>query len=369
MEKQYHPNENEKMLLTYLGKNPEASTKELQNHTTYRRKNSVVRKINQLKKQRIVIGPAHLVDYGKLCRNSVCRLICILELNETYQTVVSYLKLIQPLISLYPVLSAHKEVLFVTFLTSDRREIGSLLQLLKENRIINDYIMRQPDGMTIMENPDFSGDLVPSLDNLLAPCQFPDMSFGMYDTEWGACDIAVVSQLHGGHEPMKLMDILKRERTLLNRTWTYDQIKYSYRKMLERRLIRKIHFVCPLPLGQCSDFYLFLKTKDRVSTERILFNFARGARLYREYSRCQDWGMIGCVAHPQFLLNLMYTLDQIEEITEKELYHLRYPSHGVKYVGEHSEMKFYNIEEQTLEYPYHEFREHIKIKLDLNSVL
>jgi hypothetical protein len=341
MDTQYHPNDNEKRLLTYLGKNPEASTKELQNHTAYRRKNSVVRKINQLKKQRIIVGSTHLIDYGKLCRNSVRRLICILELNRPYQTVVSYLKLIQPLISLYPVLSAHKEILFATFLTSDRKEVDSLLHLLKENEVINDYFMRPLDGRTIMENPDFFGDLVPNLDNLLAPCQFPDITYGKHDTEWSECDIAVASHLHGEHEPMKLMDILRRERILLNRTWTYDQIKYSYRKMLERHLIRKIHFVCPLPLTQCSDFYLFLKTADIASTERILFNFARGARLYREYSRCENWGMIGCVAHPQFLLDLMYNLDQIEEITDTE--------------------------DQTLEYPYHEFREHIKTKLETSQ--
>lgn len=360
----YQLNDNEKELLTVLGKNPEMPLKELVNHTRYKRASSIVRKIRQFRELNMLLGPVYSVDYGKLCRNSLCKLFCIIELGKNYETALEYLKLIESLVWVYPILSSRKELLSVGILSSDDAEVEALLHLLEEKGIIRDYIIRVRRHRDIRELPNFFGDPVPSLDNLFDPCDTPDIPFGHHDTEWTECDIATLSYLHGGYDSIKLINILKKERRYHDRRWTYNQVKHSFEKMHQNKLIDRIYYIVPYQIDQCSDFYLFLKTEDKKLTQTILCNFARGGRIYREYSLYGDWGLMGCVCHHAFLLSLMHMLDQVEEIKEKELYHLCSNPPGISYVGEHSEFKYYDAETQTLEYPYHVCREKIKEKLE-----
>jgi hypothetical protein len=359
-------NEKEKELLTVLGRHSQLSLKALLSHTGYKRRSSIVRKLEQFREQKILWGPVYLIDYGKLCRNPLHGLFCIIELGKSYETVIEYLKLIESLIWVYPVLSSHKEVLNVLFLSSNNQEVEALLKLLKDNNIITHYIIRVRSTQLFMENPNFFREPIPSLDTLLNPCEFPDISFGHHDTEWSECDIRTLSYLHGGYKSIKLIEILKKERKA-HRTWTYEQIKYSHRKMSEHKLIKKIYYIAPFTQDQCANFFLFLKTEDEASTQKILCNFAKDSRIFREYALCDDWGMIGCICHPLFLTDLMHKLDLIDEIKKKELYHVRSIPPGIRYVGEHSEFEYYDVDTQMLEYPYHVFREQIKEKLELSS--
>ena len=356
--------EREKRLLNALGSYPDLSMKELLELTAYKRTSSLIRKINQFKEQNFLKGPVYRTDWGKLCRNSIHRVHCIVELGESFDTVVEYLQMIEPMIWVYPVLTPHKDLLNAGYFSSNNKEFEALLQLLKDNRIIADYSVRVYRTRIVNDNPDFFGDPLPSLDNLLNPCEVPDLSFGHYDTEWSECDIRTFSYLQGGYKSIKLMEILKRERKMHNREWTYEQIKYSFRKMCTDNLIRKAYYVHPFPRDECSDFYLFIKTDDSDLTKRIIYNFARGGRIYRQYGLCDEWGVIGSICHPQFMVDLMHKLDSLEEIKKKELYHLRSITPGLQYTGNYSEFDYFDVETQTLKYPYDVFREKIEEKLE-----
>ena len=240
--------EREKELLNALGRYPDLSMKELLGFTTYRRTSSLVRKIRQFNEQNFLWGPVYRADYGKLCRNSIRKVHCIVELGKSFDTVIEYLQMIEPLVWVYPVLSPHKDLLNAGFLSSNDEKFEALLQILKDNRIITDYSVRVYRTWIAVENPNFFGDPLPSLDNLLDPCEFPDISFGHYDTEWNECDIRTLSYLQGGYKSIKLMEILKNERKLQNREWTYEQIKYSFKKMSTDNLIKKIYYIYPFPL-------------------------------------------------------------------------------------------------------------------------
>lgn len=364
MGQQYPMTENEKELLNILGRHPELSLKDLVNYTKYKRVSSIARKIRHFRERNILWGPTYQIDYGKLCKNPIHSLFCIVELGQSYETVIEYLKLIEPLVWVYPVLSSHKELLSVLFISSNDAEVKALLQVLKDNHIITDYIVRVRRYQVVLENPDFFGDPVPSLDTLCEPCEFFDISFGHHDIELNECDIRILSYLQGGFNSLTLIEILKKERKLHNRKWTYEQLKYSHKKMSKNRLIKKIYFIYPFPLDQCADFFLFLKTEDMELTQRILCNFARGGRIHKEYTLCDDWGAIGCISHPLFVIDLMHKLDQVDEIKKKELYHIRSFTPGMSYVGQYSEFEYYDVETQTLEYPYRIFKEKIEEKLD-----
>lgn len=361
-------NESEKKLLTVIGKYPHLPMKDLVTHTPYKRVSSVARKIVEFKKQGVLCGPFYDIDYSKLCKNPFFLLNCILESNQSYKTIISYLQLIEPLRVVYPVLSPHKELLNVLFLSSDNTEMKALLNLLKDSNIITDYIIRVYSHNKVIENPNFFGDIAPSLDNILEPCKIPDLSFGHHDTDWNQCDMNVLFYLVTGHKSTKLIEILKAERNQ-NRTWSYEQIKYAHKKMLKSKLIKKTYFIWPFPRDQCTDFNLFLKAETPELTQRILCNLARGSRAYREYALCEDWGFMGFTSHPLFLTGLMGKLDKIDEIKEKELYQLRSTPDKDYILVQPPEFKYFDFENQTLKYPYQVYKEKIAEKIESESFL
>jgi hypothetical protein len=349
----------EKALLNAIGRHPDISMKELLTYTDYKWVSTLARKLNQLKEQGILSGPLYDFNHGKLCRNPLHKLVSIVETQQSYEILYSYLKLIEPLIWIFPVLSSQKKVLQVGFFSSDDAEMEALLQLLKDNGVISGYTVRVSHHKRIVENPNLFGDPNPSLDGLLDPCELPDTSLGHHDTVWNECDIAILPYLLRG---AKLIDILRKEKKL-QKNWTYEQMRYSRRKISQNGLVQKKYIFFPFPCEACAHFHLFLKTDDTTLTQRIIHNFARGERIYKEYLLYDDWGMLVCMSYPPFLTGLLYRLDQIDKITDKELYQVRSNS-GKYWFSRPLELKYYDFDEQTLEYPYHVYREQMKEKLE-----
>jgi hypothetical protein len=355
--------ESEKTLITALGKAPYASMKDLVNQTPYKWTSTIVRKIEQFRQKYMFFGPYHFINYDKLCRNPFRLLFCIFESDQDYETVISYLKVIEPLKTLFAVLSPHKELLNAIFLSSDTHETETVFQMLKDNGIITDYIVRTYCCRKFIENPNFFGDIDPSLDTILDPCEIPDLSFKHHDTDWNECDIALLPYLRMAYGRGKLMEILKAEKKK-NNHWKYNQLYYSREKMIENGLIEKKYFICPFPGEECADFNMFIRTEDPDVTQRILHNFGRNARVLREYAFCGDWGYIGFESHPQFLINVMGNLDKIDVITDKELYQLRSAERKGYYIANPPVLDSFDYETQTLHYPYHVYREKIKEKIE-----
>lgn len=359
--------ENEKELLNALGNHPDASIKELLAHTHYRWERTIIRKLKQLKEKGIYMGPFYDIHYDKLCKNPLHKVFCIVETDQTLKTVISYITFIESLIWVYPVLSPHKKLLNVGILSSNDTESKALFDILKDNTIITDYIFRPFTSKRVGENPHFFGSAAPSLDNLLAPCDIPAMAFECHQTEWNACDISILPHLRRGYKGGKIIDIMRKEKSL-QKSWTYNQIKYSRQKMIKHKLIEKKYVINPFPLNKCVDFCLFMKSEDIKTMQKIVYNFAKNERVYREYVLCQDWGLISVVSHRSFLTDLMYKLDHIPEIVEKELYQIRSIPAGDYYFFPHLQLKYFDVDTQTLEYPYSLYKEILKEKIDESTL-
>jgi len=353
----------EKELINIMGRLPETSPKELVNYTKYKWVSTVVRKLDYLKEQDIVWGPYYVIDYGKLCKNPLNVLVCIIESHQSYEIVIPYLTLVEPLKWIYPVLSPHKKLLHVGFISSDDRSMEEILEMLAHHDIISDYVTRSCSCKWILQNPDFFGDPDPPLEELLNLRELPDMSLGCHDTEWSECDIRMLPYLQVGFKGTKLTEILRAEKKLYSRKWTYEQIKYSREKMVKNGLIEKRYSISPFSRNQCAHFVLFLKTEDVSLTRRILCNFAEDERIFKEYTLCGEWGMLVCQSHPIFLTNLMQKLDKTDQIVEKELYQLRsYP--GKYFFKQSLEDRHYDFDKQTLVYPYTMYKEKIEEKIE-----
>ncbi|MGD2247261.1 MAG: hypothetical protein PVF58_02570 [Candidatus Methanofastidiosia archaeon] len=362
---------NEKKLLHAMGSNPEASIKELLAYTPYTWERTVKRKIKELKEQHILLGPYYQINYSKLCKNPLHKVLCIVESNHNYDTIISYLKMIEPFLWIYPVLSSHKKVVNVLYYSSDNAAMVNILQLLKESGIVTDYSFRILYYRGRIETPNLFGDFDPPLDNLLDPCETPESSFQPYDTAWNQCDINILPYVEQG---AKLIDILRKEKSKFN-LWTYEQVKYSRGKMIKNGLIEKMYIVNPFPVDHCLTFGLFLKTEDVGLTQRIVHNFARGERvlkqctLYGEWGDMNLWGNVGCTSHPLFLKDLMHKLDVIEEITQREVYQIRSFPHKKYFFSQASRFDYYDIETQTLEYPYYVYEEKIKERIEEHVII
>ena len=363
----------EKELLHAVGSHPEASMKELLNYTNYKWERTLKRKIKQLKEQPILYGPLYHINHTKLCKNPFHRLYCIVELDmeQSYETVISYLKLVEPIRMVFPILSSHKKLLTGIVYSSDNSATVNIFRILKKNGIITDYIIRVYCTKISVENPNLFEDFSPSLDNLLDPCDIPDVSLEHYDTAWNECDMSILPYM--GRCP-KLVDILREEKKL-KRNWSYEQIKYSREKMLTHGLIKKGYVFDPFPPGQCVEFRLIFKAKDEALIPKILCNFARGGRLLKTYAVLEELGgkncklgSINCTSHPLFLKDLSHNLDHTDQIREKEIYTMRsFPPEETFSFSRPFESRYFDVETQKLEYPYRVYEEKIKEKTELET--
>ena len=355
--------DSEKELLTVLGTYPDASIKELVSRTPYKWASTIVRKLDQLRELNILFGPSYYLDCGKLCRNLLYRLFCIMETEHSLETVVSYLQIIRSFGWMFPVLVPRKNMLIAGFYSSNNEEMTSLFQLLKDNDIITDYVVRVSSHKRAMENPNMFGNPNPSLDNVLEPCEIPDFSYGLHSTEWNECDIHTLPYLVTGYKGTKIIEILRKEREM-GRKWTYNQVNYSYKKMVGNGLIMKEYSISPFPYNQCVHFLLLMKPEDPNQIQRIICNFAKGERIYKEYLFFEKWGLVECISHPVFVNDLLHKLDLIDEIKEKELYHVRSLLPEKYWLSPTPYYTYYDFDSQTLEYPYAVYREKIKEKLE-----
>ena len=360
--------ENEKVLPHSIGNYPDMPVKELLTCTTYRWERTVLRKIKELREHHILRGPLYDINYTKLCKNPLHKLLCIVESNQGLGTVISFLKEIKSLLWTFPVLSSHKRVLNAGFFSTNDAAMASLLQLLKDNNVITDYRIRAFSTKRMIDNPNLFGDFNPPLTNLLERCHMPDMSLLQYDTEWNECDLTILPHLRGG---TKLIEILRKEN--LHKQLTYEQVKYARKKMIKNELIEKRYIFTPFPVDNCVEFQMFMNV-DSALAPRIVYNFAKGERVYKQYALFEEWGTntvlasTSCKSHPLFLRDLMRKLDEVDEIKETEIYLMRSYSKKYSYFSP-PDFSCFDFHEQTLKYPYAEYEEKIKEKIERELIV
>lgn len=199
--------DSEKQLLHTIVNHPEASVKELLPYTKYKWERTVKRKIKQLKERRFLWGPVYDINYTRLCKNPLHKLLCIIESSQSLETVISYLNMIEPLLWIFPVMSSHKRVLNAGFFSTNDAKTANILQLLKDSNIITDFIIRVFRSKRMIENPNLFGGFNPPLTTLLESCDIPDMSLEKHDTDLNECDIRVLPYIEKG---MRLIDILRK---------------------------------------------------------------------------------------------------------------------------------------------------------------
>lgn len=367
-----------KLILQYLGKEPNITNEELAAHSNYKNTVYVSAVKRKLKEEGHVSGPYYDVDLGRLTKNKLSRLIAVLMFRKDYPFIINILKAIDCFVTLYPVFEQSFKMLIASFVCSDRDQLKRIFDYLLECGILVHCDLYTQEDKWYLRNPAFvdkgkSIPMIPSLDGLLDEVGIPDLSSGDFcGAALTKCDLSLIEDLFIGIGGCNLRRISQYERKREGLLFTYSDLKLSLKKLLEYNIISRYYNVYPIPREKCSRFILLMRSNQKEKTDRLLFNFGKRARIqerltyWKSLSGKKVYGVVQCACHPSFLIKLLQDLDKYQEIEDKKFYFLR--SFPASYwVMQTITTTYYNPKTCTLHYPYIKYLEKIKETVELES--
>jgi hypothetical protein len=369
-----------KLVLQYMGRNPDITNEEMATLSKYKNPVYISAVKRALRKEGYISGPYYDVDLGRFTRNRLIRLIAVLMFRRDYFFIIDLLKRIDCFVTFYPVFEQSFKTMIVSFVCSDELKLKRVFDWLLERGILVHCDLYTQEDRWHLRNPVFFTDgyepvsLIPSLDGLLDETDVPDLSMGKFcRMTLNTCDLSLIEDLFIGIGECNLRRISRYERKKEGLFFTYSELKLSMKKLLEHGIISKYYNMYPIPREKCSRFLLLMRSSEKEKTERLLFNFGKNARIqerltyWKSLSGGEMYGVVQCVCHPSFLIKLLQNLDKYQEIEDKKFYFLR--SFPASYwVMQTISTKYYNAESCTLYYPYDTYLEEIKKEVNLEGV-
>ena len=361
-----------KLVLQWLGKNPDITNEELTILAKYKNPIYVSTVKRKLKENGYISGPYYDVDLGRFSQNRLTRMIAVLMFHKDYAFIIELLKKIKCFVTLYPVFEQSFKMLIASFVCSDEVKLKRIFDYLLERNILVYYDLYLQEDAWYIRNPLFLDNdchpvsLIPSLQGLLDETEIHSLSLGEFcGVSLSKCDLSLIEDLFIGIGECNLQEISRYERKREGLLYTYSELKLSMKKLLQHRIIKKYYNVYPIPRERCSRFLLLMRSSEREKTDRLLFNFGKHARIlewltyWKSIAKKDVYGVVQCVCHPSFLIKLLQNLDRYEEIEDKKFYFLRSfpPSY---WVMQTISTEHYNSQSNTLHYPYEEYLEDIR---------
>jgi hypothetical protein len=374
MEKIRNLNSTEMKLLSYLGKTPELTNRELANLLTLKNPPYLSTLKKTLEEKQYLLGPYYQTDYGKIFRNRIRKAIAIVLFKQPYQGMLSLLRNLGCFSYVYPIEERFFRSYMVSIFDSSTRSVREIFDYLKQEGMIFHYELYLQDHQTYVIPPKFlagsqGSPFVPLLDNLLDETRIPDFSFAQFDgTPLSLAEQCLISYYEQGM--LQLTTIMKREKARGN-FHTYAEWRAARERLISQSIIRPVYNIFPLPYVDCSHSFLLLRAETLHQTQEMLLNFGKEARLYKKiflwtpYLSDRTYGVIYCISHPEFTIQLLQKLDKYEEIEEKKFFVLR--KTFSLYEGKSISMEFYDPSSCTLYYPYEDYFEKIKRFVEENS--
>jgi hypothetical protein len=274
---------------------------------------------------------------------------------------------------LYPIEERFFKSYMAGIFDSDTQAVKNMFDYLEKEGVIFHYELYLQDYQTHVIPPTFLADSreatsVPPLDNLLEKTVIPDLSFGDYkDITLSLPEQLLVSSFEMG---IYVLTQIMEAETEKGNFFTYAEWKYARKRLTDYQIIQPVCDVFPFPHGECSHFFLFLCADSLRETERILFNFGKGSRLFKKiflwtsYENKKVYGVIYCLSHPEFTIKLLRQLDMYEEVEDKKFFVLRRPFSLWR--GQSIKMEGYNTATGILHYPYDTYLEQVKTFVEEN---
>lgn len=354
-------NRKEKQILNILGKDPNASVKELMDATGYKWPSTVSQKIDKFEKMGYLRkGPYYDLNLSSVGRNQLYYVYTDIRFSsENRDLIFNLIKQFECWRWIYPTIDTNR--FLVHFQVNHYNQIGKLFTPLKEEGILS-YEMLTSQNRWILFNPDFFGKEIPvlkepDLDRPLPEITYPDLNVSM---GWREVDLRLMQYLQIRTD--NLRKIQRMEYKMYGNFWEYHQLKHSYRKITESGIVcTKSHHLNPYPLDECSTLLLFLECKDHTFLLQLMHQFAEEGRIHKSYTLAGDTGLMFLWASPLFMLNLLRYFDEFPDL-EVKVAPLR--THSSRYLDKQSfHAEHFDVETQRWVFPYSKYEKDVQATL------
>jgi hypothetical protein len=360
-------------LLQNLEKNPYMSDEELSDAIGYIYKSSVVKLKNFLEKIGYISLPLYQIDYGKLAKNKLSLVNAIIMFDGDYAYVRDLLSLIESYKTFYPIIEQGYPAYLIPFFVTEEGKIRKILEYLREKGVILYYELFKQNYRWYFEYPRFSIKKDPDLftpNFEFAETEFPRMRYGKYEEHLNFCDTRLVMHLEVGTGT--LSKIRKCEYEKFGNSFSYLQLRDSYKKLTKKRIASKYYIIYPVPNKECHRGLVLLRCEDFEMTKRLIFNIGKNKRVFEKITywksldKKKNYGVIQFYYDSIFFTKFLMGIDNVKEIVEKKMFFLRtFPTNYWK--NQSISMEYYDLEKQELHFPYNKFFEAVKDKIDQDT--
>lgn len=347
-----------------------------------------------LEKKGYLAGPYYYVDFRRISKNVAKRLIVFTMFEKTYSYdfIVRLLKNIESWSFFYPLQESTFNEMMIGIYSTDNKKVIRVFEFLKERGVLHYYSIYELEGNFQTHNPLFfdgtaETDYLP--EKIGFKEEYAEGPFERHDEgpmKLSTLDTRLLMYLQSGFMKSELSKIMKHNAKIVDEegdhpyVWGYNAWRYSYEKLLKKRIIEKFYLVYPMPKHLCSYFFTIIKGKDHESTMKLSANIGSNARILRSGGivkslNPEDEGTYYWCAHirshPLFMHRIS-TMLELPEVDSKLIYYcrsvsnhdnIRYHVPYMNYYLEQSislEKKYYDNSNMTIHYDYDAYLEEIR---------
>jgi len=349
--------ENDKIILNKLGKNVDTPISDLLLHTKYKRKSSIYNRMRNLREQKYLYGPYFTINYNAIGVNKLYSVFVFANYNPVYRTVVlEAMRKIDCHTMIYPVRTA--EIYLGIYRCNNWNYIASLFKQMKKWGWLKGYSVRKSEYKWIIQNPNFFGDFVPPPDYQIPGGELPDYCYEDVDSdfEFTSIDLTVLKYL--SVRPYRLTQIRDMEYQYRDAQLKYCDLKRSYEKLLQNRILLEKNFVIfPLPLDMCSLFFFISRGKNFRSHLEMIAHFGKDLRLNKTMIVVGNEIISYFLTYPLLEGKILGIIGN--KLNFANIYGIKtYPSNELSRKSFND--NYFDLNNQKWIFPYSQFREELK---------
>jgi DNA-binding Lrp family transcriptional regulator len=348
---------NDKIILNKLGKDAEIPFPDLLLYTKYRRKSSVYNRIRKLREEKYLFGPYFDINYNAIGANRLYSIFVFANYNPAYRNVVlEAMRKIDCHTMIYPVRTA--EAYLGIYRCNNWNYLASLFKQMKKWGWLKEYSVHKSEYRWIRQNPNFFGDFIPLPEYQVSkgepPCYRHDEL--EIDSEFTKVDLIILKHL--SRKTCHLTEIRDLEYKEYGLKIRYHDLKRSYQKLrLTGIFIEKNFVIFPLPVDNCSLFFLVSKGENFKSHLELVAHFGEDLRLAKMFIVVGTEVISYFTAHPLLEGKILGLIE--DNVQNANIYGIKtYPSSELSSKTVNDD--YFDVDSQKWFFPYSKFKEEIK---------
>lgn len=373
-------------LLELLGHSPQKTDKEYAKIVGYRYYNYVSTVKNKiLKKRGYLKGPNHKINFNIIFHNKINRLLFIVLFPKdiSYDQIIYIIKKIECWSFIYPLEESTFNQMLIAIYNTNKNKLIRIFELLKNKNIIFYYTVFELEGELEVYNPYFFNKekLLPYIPNIIKitknnnylPIEKNNIKLSLIDTR-------LIMHLQS-NQKSSLSNYMKSDAKIIDKEgnrpylFGYNSWRYSYEKLINKKIIEKYNTVYPLPQKKCAHFFLFIAGENYDTTKMIGESIGNNCCIlkagsivkslnpnnYGKYYYCMH-----CRCHPLFRDKILGLLDKLPYNLQKNKYNIHDTDMENDCIDNYLfqsislEEKYFDFEKQLIEYDYNLYYNNIK---------